>query len=383
MSIIAKANIDNGEVKGISVEPRYPTKKENLTFYEGVEKIKIEKEMPKKIRGLFYAVKFKSDKIVMAKDVLGSKPLYYNKKMSVSSFKRFVEDCMEVGPGEYVEITYDGEMVRKEKYTIEDVFKPGEFERAEIEERIIKSLERFKLENACISFSGGVDSSFLAYLYDIPLFSVTASKAEAERIKESAKLLNRDVEIIHFNHKTVEEVLRDVINAIETTNPLQVSIAIPIYLVMRHAKNAGFTQIVFGQGADELFGGYKRYENIIGKNLEQALLNDIKNIGINNSIRDTKLAYTNEISLVTPYLSFDVIESALSIPPELKIYREGGEVIRKYFLRELAVKFIPRTLAYRDKKAIQYSTNTYKILEKLSRKAGMSLQEFLKGLEWR
>ena len=383
MSIIAKANIDGGEVKGINVEPRYPTKKENLTFYEGVEKIKIEREMPKKIRGLFYAVKFKSDRIIMAKDVLGSKPLYFNRKMSISSFKKFVDDCVEVGPGEYIEVSYDGEMLRREKYSIEDVFKPADFEREEIEERIVRSLEKLKLENACISFSGGVDSSFLAYLYDVPLFSVTASKAEAERIKESAKLLNREVEIIHFDQKTVEKVLKDVINAIETTNPLQVSIAIPIYLVMRHAKNAGFSQIVFGQGADELFGGYKRYENIIGKNLEQALLNDIRNIGINNSIRDTKIAYTNEVSLVTPYLSFDVIESALSIPPELKIYREGGDVIRKYFLRELATKFIPRALAYREKKAIQYSTNTYKILEKISRKAGMSLQEFLKGLEWR
>ncbi|NOY12062.1 MAG: asparagine synthase, partial [Archaeoglobi archaeon] len=234
-----------------------------------------------------------------------------------------------------------------------------------------------------ISFSGGVDSSFLTHFYDVPLISVTASKAEEERIRETARLLGREVEILRFDEEVVRKVLVDVVRAIENTNPLQVSIAVPIYLAMSHAKRMGFDEIIFGQGADELFGGYKRYENMIGKNLEKAIEEDVRNLGVNNLVRDHKLSYVNEIRLIAPYLHFDVIETALSISPSLKVYRGEGGVVRKYFLREVASRYIPREVAYREKKAIQYSTNTYKILERIAKSSGESLQDFLKGLRWR
>lgn len=382
MSLTASPLVEDGRIRSIDVELRYPSKKDGLTFFEGVDSLSELEKLPVNVRSLFYAVVFKSDRVILSKDVLGSKPLYYNQDLRISTFKKFVPDHREVLPGEYLEIGYDGEIIKQEIYGFEDVFTKRELDIAEAEEIIISSLKSIRLRNACISFSGGVDSSFLAYFYDVPLISVTASKAEEERIRETAKLLGRDVEILRFDESDVRNVLLDVVKAVENTNPLQISIAVPIHLAMKHARALGFDEIVFGQGADELFGGYKRYENMIGKNLERAIEDDVRNLGVNNLIRDHKLAYYNQIRLVAPYLHFDIIDAALSIPANLKVKRDE-RIVRKYILREIASKYIPREVAYREKKAIQYSTNTYKILEKIAKKTGSSLQDFLKGLRWK
>ena len=133
---------------------------------------------------------------------------------------------------------------------------------------------------------------------------------------------------------------------------------------MRFAKSLGFSEIVFGQGADELFGGYRRYEDMDYRQLELELKKDIVEIGEKNLVRDNKVSYGLEMKLHTPYLQWDVIRCALSIPVELK-GKKNGETIRKYILREIAKEIIPREIAYRDKKAIQYSTKTAKMLRKI------------------
>jgi len=76
-----------------------------------------------------------------------------------------------------------------------------------------------------------------------------------------------------------------------------------------------------------------------------------------------------EMKILTPYLQWEIVRCAISIPVELKVRRDGG-VVRKFILREMAEEFIPREIAYRDKKAIQYSTKTSGILKRILRGIG-------------
>ena len=148
-------------------------------------------------------------------------------------------------------------------------------------------------------------------------------------------------------------------------------------MALKFAKELGYSRIVFGQGADELFGGYKKYEALEGKELEEQLRSDVKNLGKDNLVRDVKLGYSFEMKLITPYLQWDVIKAGLNIPIEYKVRKVDGNIIRKYILRELALKYIPKEIAYRDKKAVQYSTKTSNILMKIARREGMKIREYL------
>jgi len=370
MSIYAFAEIEDGKAKRIYASAKYPSRQIGNVFVDCDFNVSLKyvDELPLKIEGFYALVAFRPSYVLISRDVLGGKPLYFdNTTLTFSSFKRYFErEPIPVLPGEVVKISYEGEIIDRKKCKFEDVFKPIDADIEELKERIVRSLINFRKKNACVAFSGGVDSSFLAGLYDLPLVTVTASKAEKEWVENSAKAIGRELEVYEFREREVREALPKVVSAIETTDKLQVSIALPIYLCVRFAKELGFSEVVFGQGADELFGGYKKYEELSYKELERELINDVMNIGEKNLVRDNKVAYSLEMKILTPYLQWDIIRCAISIPIELKVKKDGG-VIRKYILREMAKEFIPKEIAYRDKKAIQYSTKTSNILKKILR----------------
>ena len=135
--------------------------------------------------------------------------------------------------------------------------------------------------------------------------------------------------------------------------------------------------MIFGQGADELFGGYKKYESYSGEELFWVLKRDVEMLGVNNLERDVKLAYKAGMNIITPYLQWNIIKAVMKIPAEYKVRKENGEVIRKYSLRKIAEKYLPVEIAYRQKKAVQYSTKTTSILEKIAKKEGVSVKDLL------
>jgi len=367
VSIYAFVDMENGRAKRIYASAKYPSKQVGNIFMDCDYNVnlKYSDELPLRIEGCYSLVAFRLSHILLSRDILAGKPLYFdNTTLTFSSFKRyFDEEPLEVFGGEVIKIDYEGKILERRVFKFEEVFRPKRIDFDEAKEEIFKILEEYRqrIKNGCIAFSGGVDSSLLAGLYDLPLLTVTASKKEKEWVKDCAKKIGREIEIYEFDESVVRDVLPDVIKAIETDNKLQISIAVPIYICMSFAKSLGYDEIVFGQGADELFGGYKRYESMTYKELEYELRKDLKEIGIKNLVRDNKISYVNYIKLHTPYLQWDMIRLALGIPVEFKVKRK----VRKFILREVAKEVIPKEIAYKDKKAIQYSTETAKIIKKI------------------
>ncbi|MDI9646111.1 MAG: asparagine synthetase B [Archaeoglobales archaeon] len=367
VAIYSFAEVKDGKIVRIFATTRYPsTQKGNLFFdSELVPEMKYSDELPVKHSCMYSVLAFRPSHIFMSRDILGSKPLYYSTSQ-FSSFRSYIDgECFSVNPGEVLKIDYSGKIIERKIYRFEDVFKKVEMTFEEIEDSLERALLQLRFKNACIAFSGGLDSSLLAAIYDLPLISVTAKKEEEELIRNSANLIGCEVEVIKVSVEDVKWAIEKVRNAVETTEIFQISIGVPIFLTMHLAKNLGYSSIIFGQGADELFGGYKRYENLSYEELESKLVEDLKNIGERNLVRDNKIAYFNEIRLITPYLNWDVIKLALSIPPEMKVFREGEKVVRKYALRKFAENYLPKEIVWREKKAIQYSTGIDKIVKKL------------------
>ncbi|OYT33402.1 asparagine synthase [Archaeoglobales archaeon ex4484_92] len=368
MSIFAFSELENGKVRRIFASAKYPSKQIGNVLFDSdlVPNLRFSDEIPLKLRCMHALVAFRPSYILLSRDVLGGRPLYYGDDLSFSSFKSYIgSNFKEVKPGEVIKINYGGEVIEKKIFKFDEVFSGESNEVEELIEKIKNSLLSFKYGNACIAFSGGIDSSFLASIYDVPLISVTANKKEEEWIKTAAKKIGREIEVKKIREEDIKNKIGEIKKIIETENYLQVSIAVPIFFVLSFAKEQGYSEIIFGQGADELFGGYKRYENATEEDLEMMLVEDVKSLGEKNLVRDIKLAYSNEIKLLTPYLSWDVIEAAVKIPAKYKVTKVDGKIVRKYILRKIAEEFIPKEIAWREKKAIQYSTGISRMLRKI------------------
>jgi asparagine synthase (glutamine-hydrolysing) len=221
-----------------------------------------------------------------------------------------------------------------------------------------------------IAFSGGLDSSLIAALSnDSDLYSVGMAGSHDMNWAKRAALALGLLEKLHLHELTMDDLesaLPDVAKAVESTDPLRISIALPLYFASRDAHDDGIRVMLSGQGADELFAGYKRYESMKADELELALRKDLDNIAETNLERDDAVTMANAVELRVPYLDREVVELALRIGPGLKIHKR----VRKYILRKTAGKVLPADIAWKEKKAAQYSSGIYSAIEKLAKKNG-------------
>jgi len=242
---------------------------------------------------------------------------------------------------------------------------------------IQNAVQKRRYTPSAIAFSGGLDSSIIAALScDSDLYSVGMKGShDIKQTKKAAQLLglNDKLHLRELTYDELEAALPLVIRAVESTDPMTVSIALPLFFASRDAHIDGIRVILSGQGADELFAGYKRYESMKPDELDEALSKDIDNIAGNNLERDDAVTMANSVELRVPFLDRRVIELALSISPELKMHNG----IRKYILRKAVEDLMPDALVWKEKKAAQYSSGIYSALLKLARKNGYTGEGFL------
>jgi len=182
-------------------------------------------------------------------------------------------------------------------------------------EAIVQSIKKRYYHPCAIAFSGGLDSSLLAVLCkDAKLYSVGMSNShDIDQANKAAQLLGL-VDNLYLHELTMDELetaIPYVIRAIESTDAMKVSIALPLYFASKDAHRDGIRVMLSGQGADELFAGYKRYESMTPLELGSALKKDLGNIARNNLERDDAVTMANSVELRVPYLDRKVVELAL------------------------------------------------------------------------
>ncbi|OLS24895.1 MAG: putative asparagine synthetase [glutamine-hydrolyzing] [Candidatus Heimdallarchaeota archaeon LC_3] len=251
-----------------------------------------------------------------------------------------------------------------------------------------------------IFFSGGVDSTVLHKLatkqssYLTPLIIgfegskdiLVAEKYFHENENNSYIRVNITEDIVEYN-------LKKVLSRLDSRSPVDVGIALPIYFLSKKASENKINVCFTGQGADELFIGYKRYEDLFLKqkssttlNLNQILWDELRFIAKRNIERDDLMASSHGIELRFPYLDFKLVEFVSQLPLEFLIKERNNkenqqEFSRKIILRELSTKIgIPDYISMRNKTAIQYGSGTQKILQKLADRERLSMNEYLKTI---
>ena len=237
-----------------------------------------------------------------------------------------------------------------------------------------------------LGFSGGIDSSLLAYNLDEAGADVDLVCVGMEGSKEfaaaetAADSLDLPLRMESFTLGDVEADLDSVLWAIEEPDPMKASVALPLHWVARIASDSGGRVLFSGNGSDELFGGYRKYVREYiesGESVRETMFRDVVASHEVNYERDCKVCIRHGMELRLPFADLRLIEFGLSLPTGLILSLEP-ESPRKLVLRRLAEKLgFPEEMAYKPKRAVQYSTGVNNALKRLARREGKSLAEFL------
>ena len=319
------------------------------------------------------------ENIAIARDPLGVKPLFYSQKDGLKGFASTKQSLREVGFSDIdtlkpEHILYNWEDISPAQAIYEKIF---EGDVAKIDKMLrLSVLKRVDgLRELGIIFSGGLDSSYLALLIkeisqNIPLkVKLYAVGAEGSKDVEAAiyasKFLNLDLEICEVTEDLIREALPEVVKAIGDDNLMKVGVGLTTYFATKMVAEDGVKVAISGQGADELFGGYKRYlQSFVDGTLNYDLRMDMSNMYHVNLERDDACSMLNGVELRLPFLDKTLVELVLNIPDNKKIVSMHDDM-RKSILRKLAFEEgLDYEIAYRPKKAAQYGTGIDKILRK-------------------
>jgi len=274
----------------------------------------------KKIRGMFaFAIwDDTNNKLVLARDRIGIKPLYYFSKNNiflfsselrailaskidkpginptgifqylsygrVGSIDSILDSIMELPPGHF--LVADKHGIKVQKYW--DPFNENKLEQSQtkVVQRIGNCLDEIARQHLISDvpigafLSGGIDSSAVVSMLTantptpIRTISVTFQDKDYDESKYSSLLANH----LGTNHN---ELLLSERDLIENLSPALASMDQPTvdgintYMVSRAAKNMGLKVALSGLGGDELFAGYNSFSLVPRLNKIKKILNSL------------------------------------------------------------------------------------------------------------
>lgn len=218
-----------------------------------------------------------------------------------------------------------------------------------------------------VFFSGGIDSLILAKISE-QLGDTTCIAAgirgcrDLSRAECAASSLSSPLETVNI---AVETIGRDVEFLSEVTcgeTPMNLAIALPLLHAANRARELGIGTAICGQGADELFGGYKRY--LSDPEPQLSMLRDLLHLHSRGMDSCTLAVRSRGVDIFLPYLDEDVLGIGLSLPLDMKI-RNGK---RKVLLREVGLELgLDERDVSVEKCAIQYGSGVGKHVAKILR----------------
>jgi asparagine synthase (glutamine-hydrolysing) len=317
----------------------------------------------KKLDGDFACAISDGGEMILARDWVGIKPLYYGhsdgRLCFASEAKALVgiaDDVKEFPPG-YV---YSPEL-GFHRFKSEAVETP-EFENYEqgkkvVRELLMEAVEKRMKDDAVggVLLSGGLDSSLITYMAheikaDIECFTVSMEGGQDLPLaKDVTKYLGIKHHILMFGEKEIKEILPLAIYHQEMYEESCVHGAIANFLAGRfvspHTKC-----VLTGEGADEFFAGYDGQFKY-GSNPEEvaSIVDKLINVAHNTALqRLDRLNAANSYESRTPFLDSKVMDFSMKIPIKDKIH--GEEQAGKWIVRQAFEGCLPDHIIYQTKR---------------------------------
>ena len=254
-------------------------------------------------------------------------------------------------------------------------------------EAIINAIKKRIVPKFGILFSGGVDSTLIAFIAKQLRCNFTCYTVGIENsndvlwAQKVAKEYNFNFKYKILNLEEFENVLRQVIEILNDADIVKASVGSVLYSAGKLALADGNNILFGGLGSEEIFAGYQRHEASLQKGFEELhneCWNGLKNMWSRDLARDFVIAKHLGLDLRTPFLDKDLVKVAMNVHPMFKLDKNNKKII----LRE-AAEFIglKHEFAWRRKQAAQYGSNFINGIDKLARKNGFKLKkEYLQSL---
>lgn len=362
-------------------------------------------EIIQRFNGDYVFAQARGDEIVVGRDVVGACPLYFGENKTLCAVASERKALWKIGitktspfpPGNFAVVSEEGFRFKTAKVITQPSLQKLGMKTAaqQLRQVLLQSTKEHvsDVKEVAVAFSGGIDSSIIAFLaklcnVDVHLVYVTLEEQKETAFAErAARALNLPLHLATYSLDDVEEDLPKILWLIEEPNPVSASIATPIFWVAEQSAKLGFNVLLAGQGGDELFGGYHRYledyarHGLVG--LQKKLYQDVVSSHESNFQRDNKVCAFHKVELRMPFADWKVIQLALDMPADLKI-ASSKDALRKRVLRLTARKLgLPKFITEKTKKAIQYTTGVNQAIRKLAKKEGLTLREYVEKVFWK
>ncbi|MBP1922707.1 asparagine synthase (glutamine-hydrolyzing) [Halorubrum alkaliphilum] len=224
-----------------------------------------------------------------------------------------------------------------------------------------------------VAFSGGVDSGLVASAVpDAPCY-VAGFEAchDVAAARAAAETMSLDVRVVEITHEDLRRVIPEIAAATGRRNPMDLNIAVPLYLTAEAAADDGVDRLAVGQGADELFGGYSKVvepaedHRVDADTVRGARTETVHTLPAQLE-RDVLALRAAGVEPLAPLLDDRVVDAALRLPGELLATPDQ----RKVALRRTAAQRLPEPVWSADKKAVQYGTYVAREIDRLARQNG-------------
>ncbi|MCC6697532.1 MAG: asparagine synthase (glutamine-hydrolyzing) [Candidatus Hydrogenedentes bacterium] len=319
-------------------------------------------DMLPKLDGMFAVALAGPGGLLLARDALGIKPLYYARKgktlMAASEIRALPPlDRIHCLPAGHALLPDGREIPFAPHWPPHPHIAEAPLEEIlpEIRRRLDTAVRKRMMSDVPVGvyLSGGLDSSLIAAAmrpHTVELHSFTAGMKGAPDLL-SAREVARHLGTIHhealYTEEDVERALPDIIRHLESFDAPLVRSAIPMYFVSALASK--FVKVILsGEGADELFAGYEyltQYES--DKELRRELNKIVVRLQDTNLQRCDRMTMAHGIEGRVPFLDLDLVRYLARIPTgHLQTRTDRPE---KWLLREACKGWLPQRFLMRKK----------------------------------
>ena len=319
------------------------------------------------------------DAYFVARDHMGIIPLYIgwdaNGTFYVASELKALEGvCTKIElfpPGHYLS-SKDGELTRwyKRDWTEFEAVKENQTSIDELHDALEAAVHRQLMSDVPygVLLSGGLDSSVTSALAKkyaekrvesgdtqeawwprLHSFSVglegSPDLAAAQKVADHIGTVHHEIK---FTIQEGLDAIKDVVYNLETYDITTIRASTPMYLMARVIKSMGVKMVLSGEGADELFGGYLYFHKApSAEEFHKETVRKLEKLHMYDCLRANKSLAAWGIEGRVPFLDKEFMDVAMRINPQDKMI--NGERMEKWVIRKAFEKYLPESVAWRQK----------------------------------